>query len=167
MKLTLYILLLITLTNCHKKGCIDKTAVNFSTEHTKDDGSCIYKQSVKTVKEKIPFEGVWSRQFEAGIGSGFWHTVSFSVYQDSIRYTLNGPVGNANYIMLRDTFVLENNRYIGHTPTNIYYLIFTKEITIDSIKIYKEIIPSFEKGMSIVVPHDTTTANHGWSYYSK
>ncbi len=106
MKLTLYILLLITLTNCHKKGCIDKTAVNFSTEHTKDDGSCIYKQFAKTVKEKIPFE--------AGIGSGFWHTVSFSVYQDSIRYTLNGPVGTANYIIFRDTFTLENNRYIGH-----------------------------------------------------
>ena len=167
MKKIAYLLILVLSIGCQKKGCTDESAVNFSSKHTKDDGSCLYVQTVEPFKATIPFAGIWDRQFEAGTGTGAWHTVTYSIYEDSIRYTLTGPVGNADYTMLRDTFILEDNRYIGHTNDAVYYLIFTSEITTDSIKVYKEIIPNFETGMSIQIPHDTTTANHGWSYYTK
>ncbi len=116
-------------------------------------------------KVEIPFQGKWKRTFEAGPGN--IQTVLYSVYQDSIRYTLTGPVANSNYNMIRDTFLLDDNRYVGHTIDNVYYLIFAKDITSDSIRLYKEIIPNFSAGMSTAVPHDSTTQNHGWAVYYK
>jgi hypothetical protein len=167
MKKIAYLFILVVSINCQKKGCTDKNALNFSSKHTKDNGSCLYMQAEKSDQDAIPFEGIWTREFEAGTGSGFWHTVTYNVYQDSIRYTLTGPVGNSDYTMHRDTLILEDNRYIGHTINNVHYLVFTKEITTDSIKIYKEIVPTIEIGLTLQIPDDTTTANHGWLYYSK
>ncbi|MCT4582720.1 MAG: hypothetical protein N4A35_14995 [Flavobacteriales bacterium] len=120
---------------------------------------------VDVEKIEIPFEGKWKRTFEAGPGNT--QTVVYSIYQDSIRYTLTGPVANSNYNMIRDTFLLEDNRYIGHTTDNVYYLIFAKNVVDDSISLYKEIIPNFSAGMSTDVPHDSTTQNHGWAVYYK
>ena len=39
--LTLCFLILLV-TNCSKKGCTDPAATNYSSESTKDDGSCLY-----------------------------------------------------------------------------------------------------------------------------
>lgn len=114
---------------------------------------------------EISFTGNWTRQFEAG--SGNLHTVLYAIHQDSMRYTLSGPVGNADYVMLRDTFILEDNRFIGHTPEGQHYLIFVKNISSDSITIYKQEIANVDEGLSIAVPDDNTTANHGWNIYYK
>ncbi len=117
------------------------------------------------IKVEIPFTGIWERQFEAGPGN--LHTVNYFIYQDSIRYTLSGPVGNANYLMQRDTFLIESNRFIGHTNSNQYYLIFTKNVSTDSITIYKQEINDLAEGLSIDEPSDTTTQNHGWNTFHK
>jgi hypothetical protein len=116
-------------------------------------------------KENIPFEGVWARQFEAGPGN--LHDVKYAVYQDSIRYRLTGPIGNADYVMLRDTFLPEDNRYVGHTPDYQYYLLFAKGISVESVTIYKQKVESMEEGLTTPVPDANTTANHGWSTYNK
>ncbi|MEM1220723.1 MAG: hypothetical protein AAGH79_17515 [Bacteroidota bacterium] len=112
---------------------------------------------------EIPFPGEWSRQFEAGPGS--WHTATYQVYEDSIRYLLTGPVGNADYVMLRDTFLPENNRFIGHTSEGQHYLILVKDSTADSISLYKQKIDEMEEGLAIEVPDAATTENHGWNTY--
>ncbi len=119
----------------------------------------------QTQRDEISFTGTWQRQFEAG--SGNLHTVDYLIYQDSIRYTLAGPVGQANYLMQRDTFLLENNRFIGHTSSNQHYFIFVKYENTDSITLYKQEVADVTKGMTIDVPDDTTTANHGWGAYYK
>lgn len=113
----------------------------------------------------IPFVGKWERNFEAGPGNQ--QTVLYSIYQDSIRYKLTGQVGQANYNLIRDTFLVEDNRFIGHTSNNVYYLVFAKSYVSDSLKIYKEIIPNFNTGMNVSVPNDTTTHNHGWGVYHR
>ncbi len=113
----------------------------------------------------ISFTGNWSRQFEAGEGN--WHTVTYSIYQDSIRYKLSGLIGNANYVLHRDRFQAEDNRFIGHTSANQYYLIFAKNITTDSIAIYKQQINSIDEGLTIAVPNANSTENHGWNTYHK
>lgn len=114
---------------------------------------------------EIPFTGKWQRQFEAGPGN--LHTVDYLIYQDSIRYTLDGPIGQANYVLLRDTFLLENNRFIGHTSANQHYLIFVKYENTDSITLYKQEVADIEEGMTVDVPDANTTANHGWGVYHK
>lgn len=118
-----------------------------------------------TIKTTIPFTGTWERQFEAGPGN--LHTANYFIYQDSIRYTLAGSIGNADYLMQRDTFLLENHRFIGHTNSNQYYLMFAKNLTNDSITIYKQEINSLNEGLNINIPSDTTTQNHGWGTYHK
>lgn len=116
-------------------------------------------------KTVIPFTGKWIRQFEAGPGN--LHDVTYNIYQDSIRYTLTGPVGNADYVLIRDTFLLADNRFIGHTPTNQFYLLFVKTVGTDSVTIYKQDVLTIQEGMGIAVPHDSTTAYHGWQTYHK
>lgn len=116
-------------------------------------------------QEAISFNGVWSREFEAGEGN--FHVAAYLVYQDSIRYTLAGSLGNANYVINRDTFLLENNRYIGHSITNQHYLIFVKNANQDSITLYKQEVIDMAEGLIIDVPADDTVANHGWNTYYK
>lgn len=132
-------------------------------------GACkkekITPKTSQVQKENIPFTGTWQRQFEAGAGN--LHTVNYLIYQDSIRYTLAGPIGNANYVMLRDTFLLTQNRFIGHTPDNQHYLIFVKNFNNDSLTLYKQAISDVSEGMNTTAPSDTTTANHGWNTYYK
>ncbi|UTW63800.1 hypothetical protein KFE98_06575 [bacterium SCSIO 12741] len=125
-------------------------------------------QTVKTPgpeDEKIPFLGKWTREFEAGPGN--LHEVLYSVYQDSIRYTLSGPIGTADYVMIKDTFILENNRFIGHTSDNRTFLVFVKIPDSTTITLYKQEVKDLTEGLSIQVPADSTTQNHGWNSYTK
>lgn len=142
--------------------CLSLSLIAFSCEKDELDPSVPGDTIIQT---EIPFSGVWHRQFEAGPGND--HDVYYRIYQDSIRYTLTGPVGNADYVLLRDTFLLENNRFIGHTPNDEYYLIFVKEHNSDSLTLYKEAVQSVTDGMYVAVPNDTTTQNHGWNTYFK
>jgi hypothetical protein len=127
----------------------------------KDDDNTIPANT----QTEIAFTGEWERQFEAG--SGNLHTVSYSIYQDSMRYTLEGPIGQADYVMLRDTFLLENNRYVGHTPTGQYYLVLVKDVSEASISVYKQLVEDLEEGMNTQVPPASTTQNHGWNVFKK
>lgn len=126
-----------------------------------DDNTPIEKKS----RDQITFTGTWERQFEPVPGNT--HTADYFIYQDSIRYTLTGNVGNANYVMKRDTFLMKNNRFIGHTNENKYYLIFVKNITDNSLMLYKQEVESINEGLSIDVPADDTTENHSWNTYQK
>lgn len=120
---------------------------------------------VQIEKENISFTGKWQRQFEAGPGNP--HTAEYVIYQDSMRYTLSGSLGMSDYLLTRDTFLLENNRFIGHTNGNRYYLIFVKNILGDSLRLYKQEVSSVAEGMAVGLPSDSTSANYGWGVYYK
>lgn len=115
-------------------------------------------------KQEISFTGIWGRQFEPMPGN--LHTADYKIYQDSIRYTLTGALGQADYVMLKDTFLLENNRFIGHTDTK-HYLLFATHVNNDSITLYKQEVNSVEHGLSIDLPAEDDTNNHGWNTYYK
>lgn len=138
------------------------TAILIFSSCSKDDDPILEPQ---VQRDEIPFTGVWQRQFEP-IPSSL-HTAKYFIYQDSIRYTLTGNLGQANYVMKRDTFLLENKRFIGHTNANQHYLIFVKYVNNDSIALYKQEVANVAEGMTIEVPDDTTIANHGWNTYYK
>lgn len=141
------------------------TAFTMLSTGCKKDNEEIAPLPNTTAKSIIPFTGIWDRKFEAGPGN--LHTAMYSIYQDSIRYTLTGSIGNANYVLERDTFIPQYNRFIGHTNSNEYYIMFTKNISNDSITIYKQKVDDFEEGLSIGIPSDTTTQNHGWNTFKK
>ena len=105
----------------------------------------------------IPFEGQWAREFEAGPGN--LHTVLHATGQDSMRYPLGGPSGPADYAMLRDNSVRENNRYPGHTPNGLRYLAFAREHAGDSISFCNLPVDNLEEGMTVAAPPASTTVN--------
>ena len=63
--------LILLVTNCSKQGCTDPSALNYSSEATKDDGSCSYSPV-----------GVWNVQ--SYILNGDNLTSAFSVYRITI-----------------------------------------------------------------------------------
>lgn len=127
--------------------------------------SCKKINVLENKKSEIPFTGNWERSFDAGPGNT--HTANYFVFQDSIRYTLQGSVGNANYLILRDTFIQQDNRFIGHTNLDEFYLLFVKQNASNTINIYKQSISSIAEGLSTQVPSDTSTQNHGWNTFNK
>ena len=112
----------------------------------------------------ISFTGQWTRQFSV---AGLLHNVSYTIHQDSIRYKLSGGIGNANYLILKDTFLLKDQRYIGHTPDGQHYLIFVKNHNADSLILYKQKVSTISEGLKLGIPPDHTTANHGWNVFYK
>ena len=114
---------------------------------------------------EIDFTGTWSRQFEAGPGKV--HTATYFVYQDSIRYTLTGPVGQADYVMIRDAYSAADHRFVGHRPDGQHYLVLVKAISEESITLYKQTVADLEEGLARGVPPDNTNQNHGWNTYQK
>lgn len=127
--------------------------------------ACSKEEDLSENKAKIPFDGHWQRMFEAGAGNP--HIVDYIIYQDSIHYSIAGTFGNASYTMVRDTFIVDDNRFIGHTNEGEIYLVFVKDATDQEITLYKEKLENMDDGLNSDVPPSNTTANHGWNTYLK
>ncbi|MFV0571250.1 MAG: hypothetical protein ACK5M1_02315 [Xanthomarina gelatinilytica] len=123
-------------------------------------------QVIDMQEDVIEFTGTWQRQFEAGPGN--LHYVTYKVYQDSIRYTLEGAIGSANCNIEKDHFAKTDNRFVGHNSENdIYYVLFIKDISESNITIYKKEVSDVEEGQTTAVPTADDTDNHGWNTYTK
>ena len=117
--------------------------------------------SLKT-ETKIPFEGVWSRSFD--LGNDSIQDVFYRIWDDSIQYEMKGPL-NLNYTLQKDTFIAKDNRWVGKLYEQDY-VVFVKNITSDSIAIFKQKTKSIEESMSIPFPSDTATSRFSpWNVY--
>lgn len=111
---------------------------------------------------KISFEGVWTRSFD--LGNDSIQDVFYRIWQDSIQYEMKGPL-NLNYTLQKDTFVSKDNRWIGKLYDQDY-VVFVKNITQDSIAIFKQKTKSTEEAMSMPFPSDTATSRFSpWNVY--
>lgn len=135
--------------------------------------SCVKKDKITSISTEpinsnsidIPFSGDWEREFETG--PGIKHKANYHVYKDSIRYKLAGIFVNRDYVMLRDTFLNKENKFIGHTSDNQYYVLFAKDVSENTVTIYKQEIKNVEEGLKITQPADNTTESHGWNTFQK
>jgi len=111
---------------------------------------------------KISFEGVWTRSFD--LGNDSIQNVFYRIWQDSIQYEMKGPL-NLNYTLQKDTFVSKDNRWIGKLYDQDY-VVFVKNITLDSIAIFKQKTKSIDEAMSMPFPSDTATSRFSpWNVY--
>lgn len=133
-------------------GCARQAAEPIATRQLNADG------------DEITFVGTWSRAFEPAPGSP--HTATYIIEPDSIRYMLEGDVGNADYVMLRDAFVGNDNRYVGHTDDGLYYVLFVRDADDAGITLYKQEVDSLSDGLNLDIPPKDTTENHGWNRYA-
>jgi len=116
-------------------------------------------------KDIPEFVGNWSRVYDI-LGSDF--TATYEIDTNLIHYTNkgNGP-GNADYVIYFDSYDEVDKRWIGHTDKNKYYLLFFKNITAESISIYKQKVNNPNDAQSIAIPADDDDKNYGWNTYSK
>jgi len=127
------------------------------------------KKTRTTLKmnNEISFEGVWGRNFELGEGKDSVQLVFYRIWEDSIQYEMKGPM-NLNYTLQKDTFIAKDNRWVGKLNGESY-VIFAKNITSDSIQIFKKKIKNKAAAMSIPFPSDTARSRFSsWNvFYSK
>ncbi|PIE50287.1 MAG: hypothetical protein CSA38_03555 [Flavobacteriales bacterium] len=115
---------------------------------------------------EIFFAGKWARDFDAG---GQQQTAEYYIYQDSIKYNLFGAVIDLNYVIEKDTFLMEKKQFVGHSYDGTkYFSLFFKNITDDSLTIYKKIdFQNLEEAMEMEIPAPDDTENHGWNTFYK
>ncbi len=122
------------------------------------------KKTETTLKidSTIPFEGTWGRSFELSKDST--QLVFYRIWEDSIQYEMKGPL-NLIYTLQKDTFIVKENRWVGKLYEQDY-VVFVKNITSDSIAIFKQKTKSIEESMSIPFPSDTATSRFSpWNVY--
>lgn len=110
--------------------------------------------------------GGWQRDFYPAPGKR--HVVEYAFYKDSVHYHLAGDLVNAQYTLLKDAFIQNGNRFVGHDGNGDFYVIFVEPAT-DSILLYKEKVNSIEEGLKYKKPGLEFKGNHsqGWNSYKK
>ena len=122
------------------------------------------KKTETTLKKDntVPFIGNWGRSFELGKDST--QLVFYRVWEDSIEYEMKGPL-NLNYTLQKDTFIVKDNRWIGKLHEE-NYVVFVKNITSDSIALFKKKTENKAEALSIPFPSDTATSRFSpWNVY--
>lgn len=119
-------------------------------------------------RNEIPSDliGGWKRDFYPVPDKH--HVVKYTFYKDSVHYDLMGDVVNTNYTLIKDSFISEENRFIGHDRKGDFYVVFVENQT-DSILLFKEKVISLEEGLKFKKPAPDFKENHsqGWNRYSK
>jgi len=137
--------------------------VNLTACKNQDKSKTLGKE-VHLTSTTIPFEGVWTREFQ--IGTDSIQKVIYKIYQDSIQYEMAGPM-SIKYTMLKDTFLLKNNRWIGRLHDNTY-VVFIKNNTKKSISLLKKQVKNREIALSMAFPSDTARSRFSsWNIFSK
>ena len=112
----------------------------------------------------IPFAGNWVRSFE--MGNGVSAKVTYSVWNDSIHYDMNGPM-RMQYTIKKDTFVSKDNKWIGKKD-GVPFVIFIKNASKDSISLLKMKVESKSKALEMKFPSDTARSKFSsWNTYYK
>ncbi len=135
----------------------------FATSCKENTSKKVIKSKVEKVNE-IPFSGTWARSFT--MGKGVDAKVTYTVFQDSIQYIMNGPMV-MKYTLVKDAFLSKSNRWIGkrgETP----YVIFFKNVSKDSITLLKMKVESKEKAIKMAFPSDTARSKFSsWNTFKK
>ena len=113
----------------------------------------------------IPFLGTWTREFDVGPGSP--HVATHVIAPDRVHYKLVGNLGNADYVVIRDGFSATDNRFVGHTADGEFYVLFARDVSDQSITIYKQEVDGLTAALELAVPPIGTTESHGWNTYEK
>ena len=143
-------LLLAILTTCGPQG---ETVVS-GVAHPED-----------SAEDPISFLGTWTHEFDVGPGNP--HVATYVVTPDRIHYTLEGSVGTADYVMIRDGFSVSDHRFVGHTNDGEFYVLFAREISDQNVTIYKQKVDGRTAALELAVPPIDTTESHGWNTYEK
>lgn len=125
-------------------------------------------------QDKIPFIGAYSWSFEIPNMGTQKSTHIFD--KDKIHYKMTGDVYNIQYVQLFQHYNPNEKRLItigeGNAKDGVYFVMFFKDITENSMKIYKhECKKKGEEGRkeaeNFPYPADDATADHGWNIYVK
>jgi len=136
---------------------------NESSE-SKEDGIAILEVSFQDSVATIPFKGVWTREFSMGLDAD--QQVSYMIDDDKIEYKMKGSM-SIEYTIKMDKFIVKDNRWIGKDGDQ-QYVIFVKNITKDSISLFKQKVKNLDEATSMSFPSDTQRSQFtSWNVYKR
>lgn len=133
-----------------------------------DDATVVEEEGIE-----LPVSGTYSWSFEIpNMGT----QVSTHIFtNESITYKMEGSAYSNEYRMIPEFYDATEKRLIavgegGTAPQikdGVYFVVFFKEITDTTVKIYKRECENKEEAYSFAYPSDDTTEDHGWNVYTK
>ena len=118
----------------------------------------------------LPISGSYAWKFS--IPAMGEQTSMHNFSNEVIGYTMSGSAYTVNYDMLVKSYETDKKKIItkgkeGSPKAGKYFVIFLKDITTNSVTIYKAEVADEDAAKNYVVPADTDTQNHGWNVYNK
>jgi len=147
-------------------GLVLLSLLTFNSEFYNEEINDMPTSKIKmsSLNDSIPFQGIWTRKFS--MGEGKEQQVFYTVNTKEIEYKMAGAVPMA-YTIKMDTFIAKDNRWIGKKG-EIPYVVFAKNITSDSISLYKQKVKNLEEALALPFPSDTTRSQFtSWNVYQK
>jgi len=122
---------------------------------------------------KLPVSGKYKWSFTITTEISQISTHEFS--NEKIRYTMVGGAYNNAYDMILESYDQNESRIIsvgqggseGYNKDGVYFVMFLKDITENSVSIYKKECISKEHAYSFPLPIDSDPNDHGWNKYEK
>lgn len=115
-----------------------------------------------------PVKGKYRWDFEIP-GSGVQSSVH-DFADTCILYTMKGSAYTVEYRM--DILKHEKNRYLlkgaeGSPKSGRFFVIYLKDITSDTITLYKKEFTTMEEAEAFSQPDISNTESHGWNVYTR
>jgi len=94
---------------------------------------------------------------------------------EKIRYTMEGGAYNNAYDMIPENYDQSDGRLVavgqggseGYNKEGIYFVMFLKDITENSVLIYKKECTSKQQAYDFPLPDISDPNDHGWNIYKK
>jgi len=136
-----------------------------------DDNSKTEEINKNEVKLPIFGKYKWSFNITPEISQISTH----EFHNEKIVYTMVGGAYNNAYDMIPENYDLSEGRLVavgkggsqGYDKEGVYFVMFLKDITENSVLIYKKECTSKEQAYSFPLPNISDTNNHGWNTYKK
>jgi len=138
-----------------------------------DDNITIVEETKEPTKVTLPLSGKYQWGFEI---PGMGEQVSIHDFKDGkIEYIMSGSAYSNSYDMIPESYNATEKRIVAvgkggegtYNKDGVYFVMFFKDLTDNTVSLYKKECTSKEEAYSFAVPADNNTENHGWNIYKK
>lgn len=163
MKKAIGVLLIIFMISCQENVKRPSTVIQSRKDPSSEVEKIVNEKNSSDKESTI--KGIWKRELE--MLPGKTAKVSYHIENEKVTYSLDGPFAHVTYSIEKDTLLLEQNRFIGHTPTGKYYVLEFKVQSSSSISIIKQEVNDLKSGLDLVISDKVANSQFGWNLYTK
>ncbi|MEM1268683.1 MAG: hypothetical protein AAF752_16815 [Bacteroidota bacterium] len=120
-------------------------------------------ENTAPVQDPFELRGTYAWTFDI---PNYGTQVSKNVFgAELVEYSMDGPAYTTRYDIHLESFDAAEGRWVGHTGNGVYYVMFFKDVTDESVTIYKHKCVDQDEAYAFAFPGPDATADHGWNVY--